>query len=149
LSAGIQPFLLVPPDGMSPQHGTRKVVRCITHVIHCLYRGSRHRSGGGTVLQAGRSRVLDPMMSLKFISLPNPSSCTASKGLLRLLTKMSRRDRLKTVRFEVFTAVTMKNCVFWVVTPCGSCKNRRFGARYRFRHQDDKIQRARNDVSNN
>jgi hypothetical protein len=29
------------------------------------------------------------------------------------------------VRFEVFTAVTMKNCVFWDVTPCGSCKNRR------------------------
>jgi hypothetical protein len=29
-------------------------------------------------------------------------------------------------RFEVFTAVTMKNGVFWVVTPCGSCKNRRF-----------------------
>jgi hypothetical protein len=24
------------------------------------------------------------------------------------------------------TAVTMKNGVFWVVTPCGSCKNRRF-----------------------
>jgi hypothetical protein len=31
------------------------------------------------------------------------------------------------VRFEVFTAVSMKNCVFWDVTPCGSCKNRRFG----------------------
>jgi hypothetical protein len=31
------------------------------------------------------------------------------------------------VRFEVFTAVTMKNDVFWDVTPCGSCKNRRFG----------------------
>jgi hypothetical protein len=29
------------------------------------------------------------------------------------------------VRFEVFTAVTMKNGVFWDVTPCGSCKNRR------------------------
>jgi hypothetical protein len=28
------------------------------------------------------------------------------------------------VRFEVFTAVTMKNGVFWVVTPCGSCKKR-------------------------
>jgi hypothetical protein len=27
------------------------------------------------------------------------------------------------VRFEVFTAVTMKNGVFWVVTPRGSCKN--------------------------
>jgi hypothetical protein len=29
------------------------------------------------------------------------------------------------VRFEVFTAVTMKNDVFWDVTPCGFCKNRR------------------------
>jgi hypothetical protein len=31
------------------------------------------------------------------------------------------------VRFEVFTAVTMKNGVFWDVTPCGFCNNRRFG----------------------
>jgi hypothetical protein len=31
------------------------------------------------------------------------------------------------VRFEVFTAVTMKNVVFWDVSPCGSCKNRRCG----------------------
>jgi hypothetical protein len=31
------------------------------------------------------------------------------------------------VRFEVFTAVTMKNGVFWDVKPRGSCKNRRFG----------------------
>jgi hypothetical protein len=29
------------------------------------------------------------------------------------------------VRFEVFTAVIMKNGVLWDVTPCGSCKNRR------------------------
>jgi hypothetical protein len=31
------------------------------------------------------------------------------------------------VRFEVFTAVTMKNGVFWDVTSCGFCNNRRFG----------------------
>jgi hypothetical protein len=31
------------------------------------------------------------------------------------------------VRFEVFTTVTVKNGVFWDVTPRGSCKNRRFG----------------------
>jgi hypothetical protein len=31
------------------------------------------------------------------------------------------------VRFEAFTAVTMKNGVFLDVTPCGSCKNRLFG----------------------
>jgi hypothetical protein len=30
------------------------------------------------------------------------------------------------VRFEVFTAVTMRHAVFWDVTPCCSCKNRRF-----------------------
>jgi hypothetical protein len=30
------------------------------------------------------------------------------------------------VRFEVFTTVNMKNVVFWDVTPCDSCKNRRF-----------------------
>jgi hypothetical protein len=27
------------------------------------------------------------------------------------------------VRFEVFTAVTVNNTVFWDVTPCGCCKN--------------------------
>jgi hypothetical protein len=42
------------------------------------------------------------------------------------------------VRFEVFTAVTMKNGVFWVVTPCGSCKNRRFVGTWRLLHQGDK-----------
>jgi hypothetical protein len=31
------------------------------------------------------------------------------------------------IKLEVFTAVTMMNAVFWDVTPCGSCKNRRFG----------------------
>jgi hypothetical protein len=37
------------------------------------------------------------------------------------------QPRMGDVRFEIFTAVTMKNGVFWDVTPCGSCKNRRFG----------------------
>jgi hypothetical protein len=43
------------------------------------------------------------------------------------------------VRFEVFTAVTMKNGVFLDVTPRGSCNNRRFGATWRLLHQGDKI----------
>jgi hypothetical protein len=30
------------------------------------------------------------------------------------------------VRSEVFTAVTMKNAVFWDVAPCISCVNRRY-----------------------
>jgi hypothetical protein len=32
----------------------------------------------------------------------------------------------------------MKNGVFWDVTPCGSCKNRRFGGTWRLLHQGDK-----------
>jgi hypothetical protein len=32
-------------------------------------------------------------------------------------------NQLIHVRFEVFTAVNMKNGDFWDVTPCGSCKN--------------------------
>jgi hypothetical protein len=44
---------------------------------------------------------------------------------------------LQFVRFEVLTAVTMKNCVFCDVTPCGSCKNLRFGGTYCVLHQDD------------
>jgi hypothetical protein len=34
---------------------------------------------------------------------------------------------IKSVKFGVFTAVIMNNGVFWDVTPCGCCKNRRFG----------------------
>jgi hypothetical protein len=49
-----------------------------------------------------------------------------SVGIVRLRTK-SHRVCLMFVKFEVFTAVTMKNGVFLDVTPCGSCKNRRFG----------------------
>jgi hypothetical protein len=37
---------------------------------------------------------------------------------------MAIGSRVIKVRFEVFTAVTMKNGVLWDITPCGSCKNR-------------------------
>jgi hypothetical protein len=46
------------------------------------------------------------------------------------------------VRFEVFTAVTMKNVVFWDVTTYGSYKNRRFGGTYRLHHQGGKVLRS-------
>jgi hypothetical protein len=49
-------------------------------------------------------------------------------------------------RFEVFTAVTMKNVVFWGLMPCGSCENRCFWGTYRLHHQGDKNQRAKNSV---
>jgi hypothetical protein len=51
----------------------------------------------------------------------------------------------KHVRFEVFAAVTMKNAV----TPWRSCKNRRFGGKYRIYHQGYKNLRARKNVGRN
>jgi hypothetical protein len=36
----------------------------------------------------------------------------------------------------------LKNGVFWVVTPCGSCKNRRFGGTWRLLHQGFSSQRT-------
>jgi hypothetical protein len=47
------------------------------------------------------------------------------------------------VRFEVSTAVTMKNAVFWDVAPCSSCVNQRFGGTYLLHLQGRKI---RNDL---
>jgi hypothetical protein len=46
------------------------------------------------------------------------------------------------VRFEIFTEVSMKNAVFWNVTPYGSSKNRRFGGPYRHHHEGDKNRQA-------
>jgi hypothetical protein len=45
------------------------------------------------------------------------------------------------LRFEVSTAVTMKNAVFGDMTSCGSCMNRRFGRTYRLHHQGGTNQR--------
>jgi hypothetical protein len=65
---------------------------------------------------------------------------THSRQPMACRIRETRQRRLlgSYARFEVFTAVTMMNGVFWDVTPCGSCKNRRFGGTYRL-HQGDKI----------
>jgi hypothetical protein len=41
-------------------------------------------------------------------------------------------------RFEAFTAVTMKDIVFWDVALCRSCVNGRFGGTYRLHLQGRK-----------
>jgi hypothetical protein len=46
----------------------------------------------------------------------------ANAGLLKINLLSTKKTTLHYVRFEVFMAVTMKNAVFWDVTPCGSCK---------------------------
>jgi hypothetical protein len=54
-------------------------------------------------------------------------------------------------RFEVFTAVTMKNAVIWDVAPCRYGVNGRFGGTYRLHLQDrrkNKKIRKRRDGEN-
>jgi hypothetical protein len=58
-----------------------------------------------------------------------------------------RKHPINYVRFEVFTAVTMKSAVFWNVTPCDSCKNRRSGGTYSLHHQGDKNRRAKKTLA--
>jgi hypothetical protein len=49
------------------------------------------------------------------------------------------------VRFEVFTAVTMKNVDLCDVTLCGFCKKRCFEGAYSPHHQGEDNKRARNN----
>jgi hypothetical protein len=64
-----------------------------------------------------------PLHSFQYywdLQIPDPAHAWCSKPI-------SEDKKRRYVKFEVFTAVTMKNGVFRDVTPCGSCKNRRFG----------------------
>jgi hypothetical protein len=58
------------------------------------------------------------------------------------------RKKKNKVRFEVFTAVAMKNTVLWNVMQSGSCKNRRFKGMWCLHQQGDKNRHARNINSN-
>jgi hypothetical protein len=51
------------------------------------------------------------------------------------------------VRFEVLTAVSMKNVVFWDVAPCRSCVNWSFGGKYRLHLQGRKLRERGTNVS--
>jgi hypothetical protein len=60
-----------------------------------------------------------------------------SSGMLRRValvrTDVSEETSASFIRVTRISELetTLKNGVFWVVTPCGSCKNRRFGGTWR------------------
>jgi hypothetical protein len=70
----------------------------------------------------------------------------ASSGMLRRValvrTDVSEELGASFIRVtrigELGTTLAVKNDVFWDVTPCGSCMNRRFGGPWRLFHQGDK-----------
>jgi hypothetical protein len=55
--------------------------------------------------------------------LQGPHDVTSQKTPFFIVTAVKTSNITICVRFEVFTAVTMNNGVFWDVTQCGPCKN--------------------------
>jgi hypothetical protein len=63
-------------------------------------------------------------------------------NILLLTTKIKKREKSKPKnKFACLPTINykgiLKNVVLWDVT-CGSCKNRRFGGKYRFHRQGEK-----------
>jgi hypothetical protein len=64
-----------------------------------------------------------------------------------VLSPQTFRSYVKQVRFEAFTAVIMKNVVFWDVALCRSSVNRRFGGIYCLHLQGRRICERGSSVS--
>jgi hypothetical protein len=75
-----------------------------------------------------------------FSSLFSKERLSATPGGLRSIGL-----RHKQIRWLIRNT---KDAAFWNVTPCGSCKNRRFRRTYRDHHRGNKNRRARNVNSN-
>jgi hypothetical protein len=85
-------------------------------------------------LRASTDCYGDSFALLYIIIIPQSSPLVANRSVLgvsrrcgqicSLLVTHATGNVRKGVRFAVFTVVTMKNGIFWDVTPCGYCKNR-------------------------
>jgi hypothetical protein len=64
----------------------QKAIKKISHI------NTRWRSGWGTAIQTGRSRVRFPMLSLEFFHKHNPSGRTMALGSTQPLTEISTRN---------------------------------------------------------
>jgi hypothetical protein len=106
-------------DSHSPFH----IKMCILLLVQC------HCTPTKSNIHPVSSLILSLMNRCKqafHISRQNVMSIFSRIGRLSQ-ESVQVRGWYERVRFFVFTAVTMKNGVFWDVTQCGSCKNRRFG----------------------
>jgi hypothetical protein len=91
---------------------TQITMQLITTIYSIVTTENNKMKGASTII-----RICDDLRTLT--CLLNNTSLIGNKFIRKAATTSS-------VRFEVFTAVTMKNGVFWDVMPCGSWRNRRF-----------------------
>jgi hypothetical protein len=88
----------------------------------------RHVDFVGTDVSEERSASI--MRVIRIGELGTTLAVTSNRRTLLIMVNV--------VRFDVLTAMTMKRGVFWDVTPCDSCKNRRLGGTLRLLQQGDK-----------
>jgi hypothetical protein len=105
-----------------------------TCAAKALYRMYKTRICVSTVMALRESEC-----DKKSKSLHNRQSSSICRTLGECRSIYIYVARCTSVIFEVFTRATMKNGVFWDVTPCGSCKNRRFGGTLRLLHQGESV----------
>jgi hypothetical protein len=103
-----------------------------TGAVYCENRTGRTYQGFSSYLAECTSHTTTEPIRLMLFALTvsvyvRTTRNTEVHSVVRMRRAFDTVKQVVHVRFEVFTAVTMKNCVFWDVTPCGSCKNRRFG----------------------
>jgi hypothetical protein len=82
------------------------------------------------------------LQRLAWQTLHTTTNFTSSSVLLKVVSSVLRNAFMS-------AGISLKNGVFWDVTPCGSYKNRRFGGTWRLLHQSDKNPWTRNNTSCN
>jgi hypothetical protein len=109
-------------------------------------RGRRHPRNTSKPLP--KYNASHPWKCYTFVTL-TPVSCVIKWALCvsKMRSKLSSQRIYWRVRFEVFTAVTIKNAVFWDVALCTSCVNRCFGGNYRLHLQGRKMRERGTGVS--
>jgi hypothetical protein len=83
----------------------------------------------GSMLRRGNSILQTEIYNAELL-VPDPSSVEVEAGTTHLKWYTSPgSDHIPSDLIQPGgeTLLSAKNCVFWDVTPCGSCKNRRFG----------------------
>jgi hypothetical protein len=119
-------FGLSKASGTSTRDSSSQIARASLSFHDALPHNSEQPVTLPALVQSHSCKQFHIISVTAFMALSNAYISFTLSNIAYILF-INRNSIKNNVRFEVFTAVTMKNGVFWDVTPCGCCKNRRFG----------------------
>jgi hypothetical protein len=99
---------------------------------HSLYSVASHECSSG--IRSDKSKPME-LEECRLLGYKNPVRTSQETHYV----STAESSRLNLHKFVVFTELTIKCAVFWDVTPCDSCKNRRFGGKNSLYQQIEKI----------